>query len=108
MENTVEKQIRSQKRPSPVYKNLPDVLVVANQCLIPKRRIVGMFSIRIRRIKQLLDKMVDEGKIIDVTARLAAKTLIILDTGQGVLTGFTVRSLAQYCGETGITGTDVD
>lgn len=94
------------RRPSSVYKNLPDVLLVGIQCVVPKKRILGMFNTKISRVKYLADKMKSENKIVDVSGTTAVKTLILLDNGFGVLSGFTVRSLAQHCGPTGITGTN--
>lgn len=81
---------------NPVKKALvkyPECISVGNQSVIPKRRVVGIFSISLSRVKQMVEKLKLENKVIDVSSSYAVKTAIFLDTGQVVLSALTVRVL---------------
>jgi hypothetical protein len=55
-----------------------------------------MFSIQIKRVWLISQRLKSTNKLIDVTAKAPAKTLIILDDGSGVLSPFTLHSMVSY------------
>jgi len=63
---------------------------------IIKGRIIGMFSIQIARIWKISQRLKSIHKLVDATAKLPAKTLILLDDGQGVLSPIAVHSIVSY------------
>lgn len=63
---------------------------------VVKNRVVGMFSIRIKRVWRLSQRLKSIDKLIDVTERKGAKTLVLLDDGTGILSPFSVHTMASH------------
>lgn len=75
------------------YSRYPDGLTVGPQCIVPKRRVVGLFNTKLKRVRIMVDKLKAEDKVVDVSSTSAVKSMILLDTGVAVLSSLTVRVL---------------
>lgn len=61
---------------------------------IVKNRVVGIFTMSIKRVTLLMQKHKAAGTLIDVTGRSSGKSLILLDDGTAVLSPFTANTIA--------------
>lgn len=77
----------------PTISIYPNGLVVAEGAIVPKSRIVGIFDIKMAQIKMISDKKISEGTCTIVARGNKRRSFIMLDTGESVISPFTVQEL---------------
>lgn len=68
--------------------------VSPNGAWVLRNRVVGIFAIDITRVHRMYKRMLSNDMIIDTTGKLPSKSLIILDTGQGIISPYTSNTIA--------------
>jgi regulator of extracellular matrix RemA (YlzA/DUF370 family) len=61
-----------------------------------KSRVVGIFDMDIAKVHKIMQRLRNIDKLIDVTSKNPARSLILLDTGEGVLSPHKALALAKY------------
>lgn len=74
---------------------------VAKDCYVPKENIKLYMAYSGNAVKTMVKKLKEENKILDLSGRKKASTVVLLKTGEGIITSNVVDTIS---GRTEITG----
>ena len=85
---------------NPTFKLSKNCIRVGIGCWVVRSRIVGAFSMQIKKVRLLSKKFDSNEKLWDICGRTKKKSLILLDDGTAILSPFLITTISKDLEET--------